>query len=258
MIQCYEDLWPDHPFGFRIPYESDRGNFEQKFGRKVELKHVPPPANGSSHIRHTVLNLLEDLDEEMVYWALDDKYPVQIHRKFKKLTSWVQNRCPQGVDGISASRRCLSGDIVQKKAEKTKDIPLVRREDYAGIWIHQFLRVRALRELFSSFPNRPFSAKEMDGFKDSFTLPIDTRFYGSMYTYVVFGESTTRGHITRNCYDSMVQKGIPVPTGFGIKDIYYEIGSIHLKICGIPVPYWFITPVKRFFTSLEKTLRQRK
>jgi hypothetical protein len=60
MIACYQQLWPDHPFVFRVPCQ-DRAAWP------VAARHefVPAPPG----IPQTVQALLADLsDEEWVYW----------------------------------------------------------------------------------------------------------------------------------------------------------------------------------------------
>src|SRR5204862_7574122 len=69
MILRYQQLWPDHPFIFRVPYQNLRGTETPR----TEYTKTP------DQIRATVLELIADLDdEEGVYWCIDDKYPIRL------------------------------------------------------------------------------------------------------------------------------------------------------------------------------------
>ena len=76
MIICYEKLWPNNPFTFRVPYQSEevKEHFEKTFGSKVEMIKSP------SGIVDTMFALSDDLDEnEWVYWCMDDRYPMKLN-----------------------------------------------------------------------------------------------------------------------------------------------------------------------------------
>ena len=55
MIACYEELWPDHPFVFRIPYQNKALNLISERRDYIQT---------SSEIRATVLTLLEDIHDD--------------------------------------------------------------------------------------------------------------------------------------------------------------------------------------------------
>jgi hypothetical protein len=59
MMLKYRELWPDHPFTFRIPYQRLDGSAT----KDREYVRTPDP------IRETALTLLADLeDEECIHW----------------------------------------------------------------------------------------------------------------------------------------------------------------------------------------------
>lgn len=91
----------------------------------------------------------------------------------------------------------------------------VRRTSYAQIWLHQFLRVRVLRDLFAGFPEVIGSAKEMDALHRAQALPGDKRLYVLDHNAVVFGESTSRGVLTANCAASL-GRSRGLPAGFAV------------------------------------------
>ena len=47
---------------------------------------------------------------------------------------------------------------------------LIQIVDYSQIWIYQFVRAKVSRDLFNSFPERPFNAREIDKIKDEYKL----------------------------------------------------------------------------------------
>ncbi len=98
------------------------------------------------------------------------------------------------------------------------NIKFIKRANYRRIWNPQFLRAKVLRHLFSSFPDRPFVAKEMDYFKDELQVPAHHQLYVSEENYMVVGESASRAKITRNCYESMKDACIEIPEGFELSE----------------------------------------
>ena len=84
MIQCYNELWPDHPFTFRIPYQHT-----DRIISSSQREYIKT----SKDIRDTVLTLLEDIDnEEWIYWCIDDKYPIRLEiQKIEKIYDSIKN-----------------------------------------------------------------------------------------------------------------------------------------------------------------------
>lgn len=206
MILQYERLWPDHPFIFRIPYQSLRDPDADR-GEYVE---TPP------EIPATVLQLLADVDdEEMVYWCADDKYPIQLVTD--KITSLMAYVCQSpNISGLLFCR-CRATldrpDLALYPIEwrtPSGDILLERRAWYQ-IWIHQFLKAKVLRYFFSNMPEDIPGAKAMDNLKDNIVKLADHRLFVTKQNFAVFGESTRDGRMTRNCYESMIDSNIEVP-----------------------------------------------
>jgi hypothetical protein len=209
MILKYNELWPDHPLTFRIPYQELQG----PAGR--DRAYVRTPAA----IRETVLTLLMDLDEnEWIYWCVDDKYPValvlpkirtvlaDIH-DFPDASGLLFCRCK------ALLRRADETLFPDERQNSSGDIYLERR-GWNQIWIHQLLRVKVLRYLFSQMPAEIASAKLMDHLKDEIPKPPDLRLYVTKDNFAVFGESTHKGTINQNCYDSIIKTDIRLPEWF--------------------------------------------
>lgn len=214
MITSYQALWPDHPFRFRIPYQDFPDSLVDKFGDLVEPIRTPGP------IKPTVLKLLEDIhDDEWVYWCIDDKYPIALDRRqVTECFRWTQVTASSSEGGLlfCRCRNLLEENNLfpETRIDNGFTLRLRRRRNYYQFWIHQFLRARFLRRLFESFPNRNFRAKEMDDFTGQEKgLPVkaletEIDLFVTEENYAVFGESTVSGRLTKNCRDSMTEKGI--------------------------------------------------
>jgi hypothetical protein len=209
LILQYQTIWPDHPFRFRIPYQQLRGRDSER----VEYIESPP------QIAATILRLLDDIDdEEWVYWCSDDKYP--IHLVVEKVTELLQYV-------LTTSE--LSG-LLFCRARATLDQPelallpgrlvtpggdvLLERRGWYQIWIHQFLKAKVLRSLFSRLPLQIPSAKALDALKDQVPKPDEFRLFVTEQNFAVFGESTKRGVITGNCLESIRRTDIELPEWF--------------------------------------------
>ena len=103
---------------------------------------------------------------------------------------------------------------------------LLRRRDYSQIWIHQFLRIKVLRELLLPLPETVPAANVLDPLNDRLALPTDHQLYVVETNLSVFGESTVGGRITGNCATSFEALGLGVPRGFEELDSQPLMGEI--------------------------------
>jgi len=222
MIFQYDRLWPDHPFVFQVPYQ-ELGEVDTE-----RVKYLTAP----SDIKGTVLHLLTEIgDEEWIYWCVDDKYPVQlITDKIASLISHAM-RSPE-VDGLlfCRCRATLNSPKLTLYPGKVKN-PFgdvyFERKAWFQIWIHQILRAKVLRYLFTHLPDHIPSAKAMDELKNDVPKLPEHRLFVTKENFAVFGESTRRGVITQNCYESMVAAGIELPERFRHPDgEYVTLGKL--------------------------------
>src|SRR6266545_3854271 len=161
MIFQYDRLWPGHPFVFHVPYQELGGTDTDR------IKYLAAP----SDIKRTVLHILGEIDdEEWIYWCIDDKYPIQlVADKIASLISHAM-RSPE-VDGLlfCRCRATLNNPRLTLYQRKVKnpfgDVYFERRAWYQ-IWIHQILRAKVLRYLFTHLPDHIPSAKAMDELKN--------------------------------------------------------------------------------------------
>jgi hypothetical protein len=221
MMACYDEVWPSHPFTFHIPYQSDRVT-----GSRVVARSTPPG------IRATVLALIESMDDEAwVYWCIDDRYPTRlVQPAVDALTSVVQRDALPDVSGIMFCRwgkMWLPDSTVPGHERRTHfGLTLLRRRDYSQIWLHQFLRVKVLRHLFERLPEAVPQAIALDPLKHEVAMPDDHSLYVVEKNLAVFGESTTRGRITRNCSRSLRRIGVDAPPGFPETDEEITMGAL--------------------------------
>jgi hypothetical protein len=207
MIHRYQELWPGNPFCFRIPFQS-----ETRLRQLPQREYVAAPAP----IYDTMQCLLEDLpDEEMVFWCIDDKYPVYVDgRMLEKVISWIGTDACADVDGISVcrSRKLLDpNNLTGNICVGPGGIRFRERKAFSQIWVHQFSRVKVLRTIFSAFPRDIHLAKEMDFWKNQIAKPADLHLYVTERSYLSFGESASRGGVTKNCYQSMRKHHLELP-----------------------------------------------
>lgn len=214
MIDTYGDVWPDHPFRFRLPDGSATRDVAARWPDMVDL--VPTgEGEGRGRFRAAVLGLLAGLhDDAWVYWCIDDKYPIWLDVPVTRHIANSLAEQPPHVAGVSFARR-HSGDRVAAAPHRIGGLAFHRRVDYKRIWLHQFLRVKVLRRLFEGFPEVVGSAKEMDTLHALATLPDDHGRYEIARNAVIFGESTHRGMITANCAESL-RRHRGVPEGFAL------------------------------------------
>ena len=101
-----------------------------------------------------------------------------------------------------------------RKRTTDRKLQLLERKGWYQIWIHQFLKAKVLRALFSQLPLKIPSAKALDGLKDQIPKPDEYHLFVTEQNFAVFGESTKRGVITRNCLESIRQTDIELPEWF--------------------------------------------
>src|SRR6266568_891091 len=220
MILKYEELWPDHPLVFRIPY--------QQFGGRATARSEY--VKTSPNIRETVLQLIADLDEDdWIYWCVDDKYLIQF--VLEKINQLMTDAI--GSPDISGLLFCRCKALLKKPDETLYpkewrssfgDVYL-ERKGWHQIWIHQLLRVKVLRHLFSHMPKEIASAKLMDRLKDDVPKLSEHRLFVTKENFAVFGESTHKGTLNQNCYESIRKTDIKLPKWFRRSNGKYVING---------------------------------
>jgi hypothetical protein len=227
MLKTYEKLWPDNQFLFLIPFQNDVAI--NPHGQNIEL--IPTPRT----ILATIKNLVDRLsDDEWVYWCVDDKFLLAIDAgSASYFSQYVSAITDERITGLSfcRARYLLRPPHVSERpiATSGRGDPLLARYNYNNIWLHQFIRVSALRNLFEGFPRHDFAAIEMDGFTRQGPKALEVAPHETMYVteqnFVVFGESTIGGRVTRGCLENMTRLGIEHPTNFQVDEKAMVIGT---------------------------------
>ena len=228
MIMRYDAVWPSHPFTFHVPYQQ-----RPLQGGRVTERRTPEA------IRATVLGLIEELDDEAwVYWCIDDKYPIQlVQPPVARLAEAVLSDALPDMDGVMFCRwrKLLRPEhLLEERRDGPGGVVLLRRVNYAHIWIHQFLRVKVLRQLFLRFPESVPHPGAFDLM--SLPLPPNQQLYVAEANLAVFGESTIGGRVTRNCAASFRALGLGTAPGFEEIDRELLIGTIDSGAA--PSPAW--------------------
>jgi hypothetical protein len=218
MIFQYNRLWPDHPFVFHVPYQKLGGADTKR------VKYLTAP----SDIKGTVLHLLTEIDdEEWIYWCVDDKYPIQlVTDKIESLISHAMRS--REVDGLlfCRCRATLNNPrltLYRRKTTNPFGDVYFERKAWFQIWIHQILRAKVLRHLFTHLPDHIPNAKAMDELKNEVPKLLEHRLFVTKENFTVFGESTRQGVITQNCYESMIAAKIELPEWFRHPDGEYVV-----------------------------------
>ena len=225
MLKTYAVYWPQNRFTFRIAYQQDTDL--DAYGQSVELVKTR-----TSEVKDIVYSLLAGLpDDEWIYWCIDDKYLIGIDQDSASyFYDWISQVNDPTICGLCFCRaRTLlrpESASVTAMAYTARGDELLLRYNYRQIWLHQFLRVRALRALFDAFPESVRTPSEMDEYKLKVKIPDDRNLYVTKNNYAVFGESTIAGNLTRGCVSSMRKLSVAVPENFEIVEPDIVIGSL--------------------------------
>lgn len=222
MILTYEKLWPTNTLTYRVPWnEAYPASIVERYGDKIE------PINTPVEFKATISGLIEDLDDdEWIFWCSDDTYLVDINEEeANKTLEFVKTLVDPDIYGVTFGFvRQVPKNVNYSESIKHSDLTYYRRTALTQQWVHQFWRVKVLKKMFNCLDEAPkYQAKQMD-----YMLHEDNPFWeyansGKMYTLdhnaAIWGESTHRGNLTKNCVDSFNQYNLPIPTNFNISPI---------------------------------------
>ncbi len=209
MIACYRDLWPGHPFIFRIPYQNP-----DRCSPAIDLEYRKTPGD----IKNTVLQLLVDLpDDEWIYWCIDDRYPVFLDTvalcHFMQLLERESDKSFSGLLCCRAATMQRENQLTGVSCQRW-EITLLERKNYFRIWVHQFVRVKVIRNLFLGFPDVIARAGLMYPMKNSLIRPSDHNLYVTEQDHAHFEESSIKGVLTERCMTSLMDRGFEIPEWF--------------------------------------------
>jgi hypothetical protein len=209
---------------FVIPYNKNYPRYiKNRFGQRVKI------VSSESPVKKTVKNLLKGIpNDEWVYWAMDDKYPVDIKSTgFNRYKEWLINS-DTNINGLSIcrTRKILTGEALTGEwISGPEGERLYVRSDYSQIWLHQFIRAGSLKRFIDDLPQVSESTKELDTAKYDVEFEEGELFVVTEKNHISFGESTTRGKVTKNCYDSIIKENLSIPSNLKVCNERIRIGS---------------------------------
>lgn len=208
VVEAYRDVWPNHPFQFRVPYNDELPDWSYEEVTFIETPREP---------KETIINLLDGIDEdEFVYWASDDRYPVSVRGSVMDQVLDLVGIAPKWIDEIKLTahgNKYTGNAFIQMAGVRFRR---QYRGAPKGFWMHHFMRSGVLVEQFDS-DNWKVINREMTG---SVIMPD--------VSVLLQAEPTKQGGITRNAVSDMRKYGIDIPE-FDTqirRIIYLDDGSI--------------------------------
>ncbi len=257
MIFMYSKVWPEHPFTFRIPYQ-DESALSRSTADDPKKEHIKTPVGMSD----TVLGLTEDLDdEEWVYWCLDDRYPVSIRtNKLNNIVKWLESENPEGVDWVSLFYNTPHlqsfEDTGGKRIHDSKGNTYYPMKTYIKMWEHQFIRVRTLRLIWQLRYTSNSHEELYKNFHWPLTkMPLEEEMqhrFCSTKSLGQYMESTTKGMLTSQCYNSIVSNGLPLPPNMKVTDDFDYTPAIMTLEFYEEFPKWVLFKLRRIKRKLKK------
>ena len=220
VIESYRALWPDYPFTFRVPYNEvyPRALIDRP---EIELVHT------EKDIRATMTNLLSGIeDEAFVFWAIDDRYPYWIRdtNTLEQVVAFVLH-ATSDIAGVKLTNHAIQavGDQVwmigDERFRLQVDFP-------GGFYTHHFVRSGVLKKSFLEF-DLPDSYSIAQFHEKLYSMSSwDDRILVPERPLVHFGESCTRGKMTRNCLYALREYDLEVPDiDYVDRSIIYDDGG---------------------------------
>ena len=205
MLRCYQNVWPNNPFVFHIPYQDPK--ICVPASNKV---YTETPAS----FRLTVLGLLNNIPaEEWVYWCVDDKYPIKINTSIFDHIYNSLNSLPSDIASVLLCRakKLLQDEYVKEFQYPQLQIEFLERVTFHQFWAHQFIRVKLLRRIFNAMPDTIEMPTDMVKHLHKIQLFPHEKLLVSKVNNIVFGESTAKRVLTENCKLSLQENGFPMP-----------------------------------------------
>ena len=231
MIKCYDAMWPDHPFVFHVPFQTN-GSSPPSESLLAAANVVP--VESPEPIKATVETLLRGRhDDEWVYWCIDDKYPLAFETESLESTlAWLPSLDPS-FQGITLCRcRGLTKQSNLRRSWTRRDEHtrspwgerFLHRKTLQQFWLPSFLRVGFIRLVFDLIPDGLPQAHLMDNYtgasSSGYRIPAEMKLLVSEKNHMHLGESTSRGELTANVVQSLTSRGFAVPESFPLGGRY--------------------------------------
>lgn len=196
-------------------------DMKKEHGDKIELIQTPV------EFKDTISGLLSNVDDDdWIFWSTDDTYLIDIYEdKANTTQQFVESITDPDIIGVTFGFiRGVPRNINRTDSILYQNLNFIRRTKLTNQWAPQYWRAHVLRYMFDCLEEAPkYKAKEMD-----YMLSDDNQFWdiinkGKMYTLDhnagIWGESTHRGNLTRNCFESFRSYGLDSPMEFEKSDV---------------------------------------
>ena len=192
LLHKYSQLWPDYPIIFRIPYNTTLPYFANKYKNiqfvKTSKEFIP-----------TIQALLDGIgDNQFIYWAIDDTYPIIITKPsvLTGCVNYLQN-APSYVDAIRLMTSELDVQFKEPSIIVNNEIFKFRTPfAFRWFWSHHFVKAKIIRSLFlkSGIKN----IWQVNGFDTKIDKVLPSFIHNIFLPEI---DILTAGETTRSCYD---------------------------------------------------------
>ncbi len=144
--KTYAQLWPEHPFTFRIPFARAGGSGAFSYlSAQRNCRMIRSP----SGIKDSMAALLEGIDGcEWVFWCVDDRFAIALDRARVAAIVEALDTLPPGVEEVKLLRwkePLLDERMTIGATDFRRQAPGSRAR---GFWHHHFVRADVLRGAF--------------------------------------------------------------------------------------------------------------
>lgn len=206
-VRAYDALWPDHPFTFFIPFQQD----DRAWGSNLQFVRSP------KGILETMAALLEVVaDEEMVYWSVDDRIPINLNQsRLQQLMAQLEksSRGPHPLmDGLCFTRAQAFTRKMEPGVRTIEGSHFVRRLTYKGIWHHQVIRGKVLKNFWSQIQIAD-TPRQMGAYARRAVMPSDFRLFSTWSSPLIQAEQFRNGIPTAVAINLAYSRGVLLPEG---------------------------------------------
>lgn len=144
--KTYAQLWPGHPFTFRVPFARATGS--GAFSYLSAQPNCRMIASGAG-IKDSMAALLDGIDSsEWVFWCIDDRFPIRLDRAGAARIAEELGTVPDQVQEVKLlhwkeplleARMAIGGTDFRCQAAGSRA---------RGFWHHHFVRAGLLRAVF--------------------------------------------------------------------------------------------------------------
>lgn len=206
MIARYNQIWPQHPFTFRIPYQSESRKLTTWGGGKRHWIPSPKDPKGT-------LEALSTGVDEWCYLAIDEWYPEKLNgHRFKRVLQFLEQSESSALQGIlmCKGQKLMASAMTGKhlKANLNNE-RLCWLNAWHLSWPHGFFRSTILKELIDNTPR--LAVLENDA--------------------VVLSKSLHEGTLMLNAIESLRREGRAQPIDFPVyRNRSGSVGSLTLTM----------------------------